>query len=261
MLNQDFKTLVDKFNAISNKGWIRAINKSLGAIGLTFEYELNKEPDTDFFPDFNSVEIKCLGRYSRYPIGLFACSFDGPDENEILRLAQTYGYYDSIFAKKKILYTPLRFNQYSASKNSFIFRLQLLYDKIYLCVYDSNYNLVERKSYISINTLYVHFMIKLQNLALVRASKKIIGDTKFFRYYKISLYKLISFDKFIDLLKRDIISVNLVCRLSKSGYKIGQYSNQSLVFQIKPCYLSKLYNLIYSCENGVSNIKKLTISS
>lgn len=50
MLNDDFRTLIDKFNIISSKGWIKAINKSLGAIGLTFEHELNKEPDTDFFP-------------------------------------------------------------------------------------------------------------------------------------------------------------------------------------------------------------------
>ena len=99
-------------------------------------------------------------------------------------------------------------------------------------------------------------MIKLQNLALVRASKKVVDNVKYFRYYKISLYKLISFDKFIDLLKNDVITVNLVCRLSKSGYKIGRYSNQSLVFQIKPFYLNKLYNLIYSCENGVSNAQK-----
>lgn len=255
MLNNDFKSIINQFNIISNKGWIKAINGSLGAIGLTFEHEINKEPDTDFFPDFKSLEIKCLGRYSRYPIGLFACSFDGPGDNEINRLAQDYGYYDSTFTDKKILYAPLRFNQYSVVKDSFIFKLEYSCDKIYLCVYDLNYNLIEKKSYVLINTLYAHFMIKLQNLALIRASKKIINDVKHFRYYKISLYKLISFDSFIDLLKKDIITVNLVCRLSKSGYKIGQYSNQSLVFQIKPYDLTKLYNLIYSCENGATNVQ------
>ena len=255
MLNDDFKSIINQFNIISNKGWIKAINGSLGAIGLTFEHEINKDPDTDFFPDFKSLEIKCLGRYSRYPIGLFACSFDGPEDNEINRLAQAYGYYDSIFTDKKILYAPLRFNQYSIIKDSFIFKLECSCDKIYLCVYDLSYNLIEKKSYILINTIYVHFMIKLQNLVLIRASKKIVNDVKYFRYYKISLYKLISFENFIDLLKKDIITVNLVCRLSKSGYKIGQYSNQSLVFQIKPRSLTKLYNLIYSCENGAANVQ------
>ena len=68
MLGNDFRSIIDKFNIISNKGWIKAINNSLGAIGLTFEHELNKEPDNEFFPDYNSVEIKCLGRYSRYPM-------------------------------------------------------------------------------------------------------------------------------------------------------------------------------------------------
>lgn len=256
MLSGDFKTIIDKFNVISNKGWIKAVNNSLGAIGLTFEHELDKEPDNEFFPDFNTVEIKCLGRYSRYPIGLFACSFDGPEEYEINRITQLYGYYDNTFNDKKVLYAPLRFNQYSVVKDSYIFKLEFEEDKIYLCIYNLNYELIERKSYVFINTLYQHFMIKLQNLALVRASKKVINNTKYFRYYKISLYRLISFDKFLDLLIRDIITVNLVCRLSKSGYKAGRYSNQSLVFQIKPCYLNLLYNLIYSCENGASNISK-----
>lgn len=257
MLDGDFKTIIDKFNVISNKGWIKAVNNSLGAIGLTFEHELNKDPDNDFFPDFNTVEIKCLGRYSKYPIGLFACSFDGPEEYEISRIAQLYGYYDSMFNDKKVLYVPLRFNQYSIAKSSYVFKLQYSNDRIYLCVYDINHNLIEKKSFIFINTLYQHFMIKLQNLALVRASKKIIDNTKYFRYYKISLYKLISFDNFLNLLMKDIITVNLVCRLSKSGYKIGRYSNQSLVFQIKPCHLNMLYNLVYSCENGASNISSV----
>ena len=254
MLDGDFKTIIDKFNAISNKGWIKAVNNSLGAIGLTFEHELNKKPDNEFFPDFNTVEIKCLGRYSRYPIGLFACSFDGPDEYEISRIAQLYGYYDSEFKDKKILYVPLRFDEYSIVKDSYSFKLEFSGDRIYLCVYDLNYKLIERKSYILVNTLYERFMIKLQNLALVRASKRMINNEKYFRYYKISLYKLISFDCFLSLLTQDIITVNLVCRLSKSGYKVGHYSNQSLVFQIKPCYLNKLYNLIYSCENGAANV-------
>jgi len=256
MLDNDFRSIIDKFNIISNKGWLKAINNSLGAIGLTFEHELNKEPDNEFFPDYNSVEIKCLGRYSRYPISLFACSFDGPGDNEIDRITQLYGYYDSVFTDKKIIYSPLRFNSFSTVKDLYHFKLEFCDDKILLCVYDLNYNLIEKVSYVLISTLYAHFMIKLQNLALVRASKKVVDNVKYFRYYKISLYKLISFDKFIDLLKNDVITVNLVCRLSKSGYKIGRYSNQSLVFQIKPFYLNELYNLIYSCENGASNIEK-----
>ena len=47
MLDNDFRSIIDKFNIISNKGWLKAINNSLGAIGLTFEHELNKEPDNE----------------------------------------------------------------------------------------------------------------------------------------------------------------------------------------------------------------------
>ena len=44
--------------------------------------------------------------------------------------------------------------------------------------------------------------------------KKTLKNDLYFRYYRIIIYKLISFEKFIELLKNDIIIVSIVGRVS-----------------------------------------------
>ena len=89
-------------------------------------------------------------------------------------------------------------------------------------------------------------MLKLNRMALVRASKKKINNKTYFRYYKINIYELISFEKFVELLRNDDIIVSLISRIGKSGNDAGRYRNKNLVFQIKKDKLNKIFNLLYS---------------
>lgn len=50
------------------------------------------------------------------------------------------------------------------------------------------------------STLRKHLELKLTNLAIVYASKKEIDNKINYRYYKMCIYKLISFEKFIELI-------------------------------------------------------------
>ena len=92
-IDKNSTKLITKFSTISKKGWIKATGKGWGGIGLTFEHELGKEPDSKYLPDFDNIELKCSSRYSRYPMYLFAVAFDS-NENEIIRLANKFGYPD-----------------------------------------------------------------------------------------------------------------------------------------------------------------------
>ena len=69
--------LIKQFYLISWKGWIKSVNKVSGSIGYTFEMKLGKLLDSLRFPDYYGTEIKCTGRYSKYPISLFTVAFDG----------------------------------------------------------------------------------------------------------------------------------------------------------------------------------------
>ena len=250
-MNEDYKLLVERFKKISNKGYIKSSAKGLGSIGLTFEHELGKQNDSMYFPDFYGIEIKCSSRYSKYPIGLFTCAFDGPTFPEINRIIEKYGYYDSYFKDKKILNATLNCKTKVLVNNKYKFILDVdeTEEKIYLCVYDLLDNLIERESFIYFVSLENHLNLKLKTMALVRASIKRTIDTEYFRYYKMAIYELISFKAFIDLLKDGTIKVSLCSRIARSGNDFGKYKNKNLGFNIYKDKLDKLFKKIYVIDN------------
>jgi len=248
--NEEIENLIKQFKIISRKRWIKSVNKGLGSIGYTFEKELDKVPDSLYFPDYYGTEIKCTGRYSRYPISLFTVSFDGPTFPEINRIIEKYGYKDKDYVDKNVLFADVKFTKKTLIASGYYFKLEIDYneEKIYLCVYDLNGFLIERESFVYFKSIYDHLVLKLNRLAVVYASKKMIADEKYFRYYKMEIYQLRGFDKFLELLEKDIIKVNLIARISKSGVDEGRYRNKNLGFMLKKDFIGALFEKIYSYD-------------
>lgn len=248
-MNLNINNLIKKFHSIARKKWIKgAYSKNqIGNVGLTFERELNKTPDNMYFPDYEGIEIKCTTRYSDFPLFLFSTSFDGPTYPEIDRLIEKYGYYDLDFSDKKVLFEDFNYKSTHIVNEKWFFKLEVNKEeeKLYLCVYDLNNKLIEKQSFVYLQTLYNHLMLKLNTLAIIKASKKIIENEKYFRYYEISIYNIISFEKFLELLQNQIIVVSLVGRISKSGERFGKYRNKNLEFKIKKENIEQLFNKIY----------------
>ena len=244
--------LIKRFKSIARKRWIKNTAKGWGGIGLTFEHELGKKDDAMYFPDFYDIEIKCSGRYSRYPVFLFTAAFDGPTFPEINRIVDLYGTPDIDYPDKKILFLKLKTKEKNIH-NDFKFKLDIddNEEKIFLCVYDLDDNLIERKSFIYFDTLYNHLNLKLKTMAYIKASIKNIENEKHFRYYSITLYKLKSFNVFLNLLRNDEIDVDLIARIGKSKRK-KKSENKNLVFKIKKEKLSMLFikTFEYDLDNG-----------
>ena len=251
----DNKNLIKEFSIISNKRWIKAISNHNNAVGLTFENELNKKPDSLFFPDYYGIEIKCTQRYSRYPIALFSQSLDGPSLYEINRLLTLYGKTDEIFKDRKILMANLKYNEKVIINDKYKFMVTLddTNKKMYFEVYDLNDKLLEKESYINYDTLKLKLETKLYNLAIVYASKKIDNNIKYFRYYKMQIYKLHSFDKFIELIKNKTIIITILCRVSRSGLEIGRQRNKNIMFSINKKDIDKLFLLEDESDNDKYN--------
>ena len=51
------KKLITKFLKIAEKGYIKGINNSDNSVGLTFEDELGKSPDSSFLPDYKIQKL------------------------------------------------------------------------------------------------------------------------------------------------------------------------------------------------------------
>ncbi len=234
-IDKTIKPIVDEFKNILEKDWISGVNdNSFGNVGITFERELGKSPDSTYFPDFYGVEIKCTTINSTYPLFLFSAAFDGPTFPEIDRIVEKYGNYDQVYHNKKTLVNSKWYFQFSINDN-----------RIFLDVYDLDENLIERKSFIYIKTLYNHLMVKLQRMAIVYAMQKRVKGKKYFKYYKIDVYKLKSFSKFMYLLKNGDINASLISRISKSGIDAGRYRNKNLVFEIDKDKVYYLFDRLY----------------
>ena len=248
-----YDNLLKKFREISRKKWVKSVNHNHGGVGVTFEKELNKKSDALFFPDYEGIELKCTTRYSKYPLYLFTLAFDGPVFPEIDRLGDLYGYPDSDFLDKKVLFTKLSVKKTYVVNKKYNFKLELNREeeKLYLKVLDIDNNLIEMKSFVYLKSIYNHLMIKLNKLAIIKAYKKVIDGEDYFRYYQISIYELYTFEKFIELLESGYIIVDLIARLNKSGVDKGRYRNKNLVFSIRKIDVDKLFNKVYEYNADV----------
>ena len=233
--------LLELFKKVAEKRWIPGVGNSWGSIGLTFEDQINKQPDSKYDPDYEDIEIKCTSRYSLYPLFLFTVAFDGPGDNEIMRLVNTYGHYDGSYSDKKVLYRKIASEINSTYKYNFLFEVDHDKELIYLCIYDGDGVLIERQSYLTFDSLKKHVDTKIKKLALVRASIKNINNKKYYRYYAVSFYKSLGFEKFLELIENNILQINIISRIGKSGDFSGKYKNKNIEFSIKKEDISKLF--------------------
>ena len=95
--------LITKFNEIKKKDWIIGKATGRGNIGLTFEQELGIVQNDLELPDYNGIELKTRGNFSRAYITLFNATFDGPNQLETKRLVNMYGYPDKIIDSVNVL--------------------------------------------------------------------------------------------------------------------------------------------------------------
>lgn len=237
--------IIEKFKEIAEKRWIKGVNNSTNSVGLTFESLIYKNPDSMYFPDYNGFEIKCSQRFSRYPIELFSLAFDGPGLYEMNRILQEYGKTDVIYKDRKQLQGEIYVNKYKRIYNNY-FKLKIDNNnkKLIIGIYDLNYQLIEEKTYIDFETIKARLELKLSKLAVVYASKKIIDNNLHFRYYLITIYKLKSFETFMELLEKNYIKAAIIGRVSRSGMEKGRQRNKNLVFSIPKESIDLLFQKI-----------------
>ena len=251
-MKSDFDEIIDKFFYINGLSYVKGINNnSTNSCGLTFEQLLNKKADSNYFPDFNGIEIKTTQRFSRYSIGLFSLSFDGPDIYESNYVLQKYGKENIIFENKKELFVNCKIKEKVLVNNNYYFELNIDYvnKKLLIDIFDLDYNYIESRCFLSFSNIEKRINTKLQKLALIFASKKIEQKWFYFRYYKIECYIMKDFNTFLKLIETGDIEIHLMLRFAKNGKDIGKNKNKNFVFRIKKDSMNKLFDEIYSFEN------------
>ena len=243
--------LINLFKEIAKKRWIKGVGRSWGDIGLTFENEIGKRADSEYKPDYGDIEIKCSSRYSEFPLYLFTISFDGPTDSEISRLVEKYGYYDHDFPDKKVMFRKITKEINELNKYNFMFDVDRKEEKIYLCIFDGNGELLERESYINFNKLKEHIETKIKKIAYIRASIKRNNGINYYRYYSINLYNFKGFDTFLKLIEENDFHIELISRIGKSGIFKGKYKNKNIVFSLPKDKIEKLFDCYAEYNNDI----------
>lgn len=245
-MTKAIKELYEIFDSIKRMGWVKSIRNDWGGIGRTFEHLLGSNENNFEIPDYNGIEIKTKRAYSSSNITLFSCAPEVPHYHEIERLRNLYGYPDSIDKNYKILNTSVCCNEISKVGLYFYFKLKIdkHKKKIFLLIFDSYKNLIEDKVYWDFDTLYEKLYRKLEYMALAKALVKRKNKEEFFKFYKLTIYKLKSFDTFINCINNGEIKISFRIGIYKSGKYKGKIYDHGTSFNISETNLTKIYDLI-----------------
>lgn len=254
-MEKSFEMLMDEFHKIAMKRYIKGVNNNVSGVGLTFENELGKAIDSEMFPDYYNIEIKCTQRYSGYPISLFNKALEGPNLFETQNLVNKYGkeYYEG--SDKKYLITNLIYGKKNLVYDKYYFELSLSRKdkKMYIYIYDLDNNLID-SPYINFSSIEDHLNIKIQNMALIYASKTKMFENNYFRYYKLEVFKLKSLEKFWELIEKNIVRVSILCRASFTKNDIGKQKNKGINFKINKDSITKLFDKVLEYDYDKSTI-------
>lgn len=237
--------LKNKFIEIKNMGYVKAVNSNSSGIGITFEQLLKINSGNFEIPDFEGIEIKTRRKYSESGIILFTAVPDGPNLFETKRLKDTYGYPDRICREFPVLLGVVYGNKLTKIGIKYAYKLNVdrKNEKIFLQIYNLNGKIIEDNVYWSFDLLREKLERKLKVLALVSAWPSKIKDNTYYRYYKMDIYTLKSFDGFIELIERGVIRLSFRIGIFRSGERFGQMHDHGSGFEIKECDLLKLYDL------------------
>ena len=248
---QNIISLKYKFEKIAAKGYIKGIYNNNAAIGRTFENELNLNMNKESVPDYHGIELKTRRTYSKSMITLFNAVPDGDKPLELNRIRDRYGWPYKRDKEYKALYAEVYGNiaKYAGIKYKYKLEVNKQEEKIYLCIYDKEGDLVEKEVYWSFDYLKEKLINKLQVLALIEVWPNKINGWNYFKYYKINFYTLKGFDTFISLIEIGIIKLSIKIDIYMDKENYGKMYDHGCGFSIA----KKDINLLFSNINFLVN--------
>lgn len=245
MLSQDMISLQKEFERIKKMGLVKCLRNGPTGIGYTFETLLNKKEDQESKPDYKSIEIKCKNGFGEEPLSLFHCSPMKDGKYATRCVFEKYGYYPyNDLTKEKIYYNKL-FCDFSVEHGGYDFKLKVDRDKRYIVMlaYQKN-QLIEEVCYWDFDALEKRLIEKLSNLAIVYGYPYYRNGEKYYKYLKMYLYTLKSFDKFLELIEDDKIFIQMYIKDGLTNIGTPRLSASDVSFRIRLESITKLFDKV-----------------
>lgn len=243
-IKEDFWDLYKKFDKIRNMGWIQSKRKGSTGIGYTFESLLGIQENSFAVPDYNGIEIKTMRILSRKNIHLFSAEPDGDYLFPTQRILDKLGYPCKEKKEYKVFMSAAKGKSFSYIGYSRKVKLEIENNKISLIAKDRYDNPIKVDTSWSFDLLKNRLYTKNKYLAIVKAKKMTKDDIEYFHYVHIDFYKIKSFESFIDLIEKGIITVTFKINVYKNGIKEGKIDNHGTDFSIKEEEIEELYTKI-----------------
>lgn len=195
-------------------------------------------------PDYNSIEIKTQRISSNSYVNLFNADPDGDYLCGIERLRKNYGYPDKLLKNYKVVNCDSFANRLQNLGSKYKTKLQIDWEnhKIKLIILDNCLQVVDDSISWSFNLLKEKLFRKLNYLAFIKADSKFVNDVEYFKYHKLNIYKLKSFNKFIELIEVGTIRITFKICVIRCGEKKGRTDNHGTGFSILGKNLDKLFD-------------------
>tara|TARA_Y100000389_G_scaffold184525_1_gene203064 strand:+ start:885 stop:1580 length:696 start_codon:yes stop_codon:yes gene_type:complete len=196
---KDEKLIIEKFNRIKNKGFVKGVRKGDSNVGLTFEKLLGVKENCKQLPDFNGFEIKTKRNNSSSLSTLFSKAPLPKGSNPILRWE--YG----------ITYQDFKVGYYNGC-GTYQVTVDVCDDesKIKLNVIDVNSrNVCCDNIYWGYSDLENSIRKKMKSLIYINAESKIINGKEHFHYNNAKIFYNPNIYNFIELIRNNTITIQM----------------------------------------------------
>ena len=238
--------LLKKFEEIKQEGLHKSLRNGSTGIGYTFECLIGKSEDTSFSPDFKGIEIKTKLGYSKTPLTLFSLTPKSNNDYTIKNLVFRFGYPESSFSEFKVLRALAVCNSKVLVAKRYFFDLVVDRNdkKIKLLIKNINGEILSSDVFWDFEELKNRLETKLNYMALVIGYPYVYSNVTYYKYFKMTIYKLRFFDDFLELIEKGIIKIIFNIGIDKSILNYGKIYDHGTSFKIPTAYIYKLFNKI-----------------
>lgn len=233
------------FLAIKAKGFVKSNRKHNTGIGKTFEDLIGIYENNNRLADYQGVlELKSQRELSESLVTLFTLVPTSPD-SAMTTIRDTYGTVDDEFPNEKIIHSTVPHSKFNNYKARFGFKLELdeKNKKLFLKIRNlSNGNDETIQIYWDLKEIKKCVEEKCKFIAFIKAKTKKNGD-EYFHFTNAKILSGLTFQKFIDAIKKDIIVFDIRSGVYRSGDKKGQNHDHGPAFRISKNALSKVFGI------------------
>lgn len=249
---ETIEKLEKKFAFVKKQGYIKSLSESKNSVGITLENALGSSGGDFNVPDFEDIEIKAVRGYYAAEFDLFNSAPDGKYINSTKWIAENYGYPDKDYKSIKVFKGNIFANSINRIGIKYRFKLDIKREenRIYLNIYDAEYNLINNDIFWDFDSLKEKLLRKDKKLAIFWYCKKYIENSSYFYFYKMKYYELQSFEKFLEEFEKGTIFITFKVGVNKSGKHTGEYTDHGTSFRISKENIRKLF---YEKEIGLGH--------